>query len=203
MKKMILSLGLLGLLSSAHADLVKVNVDGGYTTVTMKDFNDSLGAGSTGLNSGWYVGGEATLGIIPLLEIGPRVEYLQTNNASAGGYTAAANLTSGMLGVNTHFDLPLTGLGFGAGAFGGYGYATSKITPPAGAFSNGQLLTGGGFVGEIEARLSYSFLPLTSLFLNGAFRFANVGTLSDGNSSSPTAYDFSGVNLGGGLSIGF
>lgn len=203
MKKMILSLGLLGLLSSAHADLVKVNVDGGYTTVTMKDFNDSLGAGSTGLTNGWYVGGEATLGLIPLLEIGPRVEYLQTNQASAGGYTANANLTSGLLGVNTHFDLPLTGLGFGAGAFGGYGYATNRITPPAGSLSPGQLYTGGSFVAEIEARLSYSILPLTSLFLNGAFRFANVGKLSDGNNTSSTAYDFSGVNLGGGLSIGF
>jgi hypothetical protein len=203
MKKMILSLGLLGLLSSAHADLVKLNVDGGYTTVTMKDLNDSLGAGSTGLNNGWYVGGEATLGLIPFLEIGPRVEYLQTNTGSFGGNSVVGSLTSGMLGVNTHFDLPLTGLGFGAGAFGGYGYATANVTPASGSSFNGALYQGGGFVAEIEARLSYSILPLTSLFLNGAFRFANVGTLKNGTTETGTVFDYSGVNLGGGLSIGF
>jgi hypothetical protein len=209
---------------TAHADLIHVALNGGYSTVTMAEVNDrsdkakkayeasGYTAKNTPLGSGWFVAAEAGLGLMPFLDLGPRVEFLQTNTgettAEKSGLkidtTGDATLTSAMLGANIGMDMPLTGLGFSAGLYGGYGYAVAKGSTtvngvPAGA---GQL-TGGGFVGELQAKLKYSVIPLVSVDLLAGIRMANVGKLKDGTIESADPYDFSGINAGGGLTIGF
>jgi hypothetical protein len=208
MKKIILSTALLALAGAAHADLIKVAVNGGYTTVTMAEANASIdkakasGATVTGLNSGWFVAGEAGISLMPFLEIGPRVEYLKTNTGDittpSGKTTFDGNLTSYMLGVNTGMDLPLTGLGFNAGVYGGYGMAAINSNVAAAGS------TGGAFVGEIQAKLKYSIFPLVSIDLLGGLRFANMGKMKDSAGKDTTdGADFSGLNAGGGLTVGF
>lgn len=216
MKKQILLAGLMALTVAAKADLLKVAVNGGYSTVTMADYNAGLdkakqaspGSTSTPYSGGWFVGAEAGLGLMPFLEIGPRVEYLQAGQASLSNssfkYTLDSTLTSGMLGVNVGMDMPLTGLGFNAGLYGGYGYAVTKAAnTPTGGTASGSQSTGGGFVGELQAKLKYSIIPLVSVDLLAGIRMANMGKLKDGSSEDTYASDFSGFNAGGGLSIGF
>ncbi len=215
MKKQIVLAGLLALTAAAHADLIKVAVNGGYSTVTMADWNDAIdkfkastpGSTTTPYGGGWFIGAEAGLGLMPFLELGPRLEYLQASDASVSGSgfktTLSSTLTSGMLGVSTGMDLPLTGLGFNAGLYGGYGYAVTKNSNVSGGTTAGSQSTGGGFVGELQAKLKYSILPLVSIDLLGGIRMANMGKLKDGSIEDKYVSDFSGFNAGGGLSIGF
>jgi hypothetical protein len=221
MKKELLLAGLLAVTASARA-LVSVSANGGYSTVTMADQNASLDkakqslAGtpnlvSTPYGGGWFVGAEAGLGLLPFLELGPRVEYMQAAEAGLSGdisgvstkYALNSNLTSGMIGAKVSMDMPLTGLGFAAGIYGGYGYATTRSTVNAGGVTIGTLSTGGGFVGELEAKIKYSIIPLVSIDLLGGFRMANMGKLKDGDTADKNDSDFSGLNVGGGLTIGF
>ncbi len=216
MKSSIVLTGLLALSVAAHADLLKVAVNGGYSTVTMADYNSAIdkakqsnsGSTSTPYGGGWFVGAEAGIGLMPFLELGPRVEYLQASQASLSSpsfkYTLDSSLTSFMVGPTVSMDLPLTGLGFNAGAYGGYGYAVTKISnTPTGGTAIGSQSTGGAFVGELEAKLKYSVMPLVSVDLLAGLRFANMGNLKDGDTADKNASDFSGLNAGGGLSIGF
>jgi hypothetical protein len=226
MKKHLILAGILAatVTSSAHADLITVAVNGGYSTVTMADVNDrgdkgkksleALGATAkyTPLSSGWFVAAEAGLGLLPFLELGPRIEYLQTNqgemSADFGGIKSSlladATLSSFMLGANVGVDLPLTGLGFSAGAFGGYGYAVVKNSFSVGGTpAGGNLYSGGAFVGELQAKLKYSIIPLLSAHLMAGIRMANIGQLKDGATTSTESFDFSGINAGGGISLGF
>jgi hypothetical protein len=163
------------------------------------------------LGSAYFLAAEAGLGLLPFIEVGPRIEYLSASTAeySAEGpsssYSVAVDgtLTSFMLGLTTGLDLPLTGLGIQAGAYAGHGYAVARSTYTSGGSSAGQQYTGGGFVAELEAKLKYSILPLLSLDLLGGMRFAAVGVLSDGSKPTVQSYDFSGINAGGGLTLGF
>ena len=63
--------------------------------------------------------------------------------------------------------------------------------------------TGGGFVAELQAKLKYSLIPLLSFDLLGGFRMANMGKLKDGSAETADPYDFSGINAGAGLTLGF
>ena len=215
MKKQILLAGLMALGVAAHADLIKVAVNGGYSTVTMADYNDAIdkfksstpGSTVTPYSGGWFIGAEAGLGLMPFIELGPRVEYLQASDAAVSGTgfktTLSSTLTSGMLGISTGMDMPLTGLGFNAGLYGGYGYAVTKNSTVAGGTTTGSQATGGAFVGELQAKLKYSIIPMVSIDLLAGIRMANMGKLKDGSIEDKNVSDFSGFNAGGGLSIGF
>lgn len=210
-KTLALVAALSGLAAAAPAaDLFKVAVDGGYTTLNMADVNDALAkaANSTPIKSGWFIGAEAGMSLMPFLELGPRVEYLSSNKYEvkngAGDVqdSGVASLTSLMVGANVKIDLPLTGLGLGIGAFGGYGMANATSDGPASS-PKATKMTGGAFVGELEAKLGYKIFPLTSFDLMAGMRLANVGKLKDDAGKDTVVFDYTGLNLGAGLTIGF
>ena len=88
MKKMLLVVALLGVFVFSASAGFNANVFGGYTTVSMKIFNDnlqlsydSMGTPPPGyvkkltkLTQGFLVGGEVGYSPMPGLSIGPRVE---------------------------------------------------------------------------------------------------------------------------------
>jgi hypothetical protein len=211
--------------SPAHADLFKVAVNGGYATIDMKDLNQAVDKMKTAdeasgmtvkknnkLGSAYFVAAEAGLSLLPFIEIGPRIEYLQATpleylaegTGSLDSVNMDATLTSFMLGATTGMDLPLTGLGFQVAAYAGHGYAVVKATSAgSGGYRFGSQFTGGGFVAQLEAKLKYSLLPLLSFDLVGGMRFASVGVLDDGGKPTVQSYDFSGINAGAGLTLGF
>jgi hypothetical protein len=225
MTKKILLASLLALSTAAHADLIKVAVNGGYATIDMKDVNavvddfkkndDAISRPvkrSNKFGPAFFVAGEAGISLLPFIEVGPRIEYLQATpleylSEGAGTFQALnvdASLTSFMLGVTTGLDLPLTGLGFQVAGYAGHGYAVAKSTYSSTTSSKTNTqYTGGGFVSELQAKLKYSLIPLLSFDLVGGMRFASVGVLSDGKNNSTQSWDFSGINAGGGLTLGF
>lgn len=224
MKKQILLAGLMLMGAGAHADLIKVAVNGGFATVDMKDLNavtdkfktsdDTAGMTNkknTKFGSAYFVAAEAGISLLPFIEIGPRIEYLQATPMEylaegTGTFQALkvdANLTSFMLGATTGLDLPLTGLGFQVAGYAGHGYAVASSTYASTFSKSANQFTGGGFVAELEAKLKYSIIPLLSFDLVGGMRFASVGVLNDGGKPTVQSYDFSGINAGAGLTLGF
>jgi len=218
--------GMLGLAlaSSAHADLIKVAVNGGFATVDMKDVNavtdrfaeqDKTAGRDTKRNnkfgSAYFVAAEAGISLLPFIEVGPRIEFLKATPLEylaegSGSFQALnidATLTSFMPGFTTGLDLPLTGLGFQVAGYAGHGYAVANSTYASTTSKSAQQFTGGGFVSQLQAKLKYSLLPLVSFDLMAGMRFAAVGVLSDGSKPSTQSWDFSGINAGGGLTVGF
>lgn len=212
-KTLILTALLAGLSAWAHADLINVAVNGGYTTLTLKDYKDAHDLNKAALTtytlptSGWFVAAEGGVSLFPFLSFGPRLEYLDASyeyGNAFGSQKGDLSLTSALLGVNVNIDLPLTGLGLDAGVYGGYGYAVDKGSyTPAGGMASTGVYTGSAFVTEIEAKIHYGILPFLKLELLGGMRFGNAGLLGDGVHTTSTNYDFSGLNAGGGISLGF
>ena len=237
MKKQILLAGLLGLGAAAHADMLRVRALGGLSTFTLADVNTALdqakvsyeSAGMTEktnkrANSGYVAGLEVASGLlipVPFMEIAARGEIAGATSEyryeGSGGQFASNKsdllLTNGLLGVVVGLDMPLTGLGLGLGAYGGYGYLVDKSASASQvglstSASNAQY-TGSAFVSELEAKLKYSLIPMVAVDIFGGMRFANFASVSDGNNSPKNskgenlAFDMSGFNVGAGLTVGF
>jgi len=196
---------LLGLSGAASASLLDLNVTGGYTTLDMADLNAKLPAGSTKIDGGYYVGADAGFSLMPFIKIGPRVEYISASQGSIKmplyQETIEPTLTSAELGLSTDWSLPLTGLGISGGVWGGYGWMATKLTIP-GATAN---LSSGNAVGEALVRLKYSIFSPLSVELEGGYRVAKMTNLSidKGSAIGYPDFDFSGMNLGGGLNLNF
>ncbi len=226
MKKALLIAGLAMTAGAAHADMLQVSAFGGYSTFNMGKLNDSLDknkANSATLTkdtrptSGYMAGVEVGSGLlipIPFTLVELRGELDGPGTAeqanSSFDYKIDSLLTSVMLGLKVSLTPPLSPLGFGVGAYGGYGYAVLKTTSTNGSsLPSGDQYTGGGFVGELEAKLSYKLMPLLSLDLFGGMRFANFASVTDGNNTmkdgnnADLPIDFSGFDGGAGLTLSF
>ena len=233
MDKKIVLAALLAFSTAAHADMLRVRALGGYTTFAMKELNASLDKQATAfesagltkkkddrLGAGYMAGLEVASGLLiplPFMEVALRGELVggssEYNYEGSAGQKATgktdALLTNGLVGLVVGLDLPLTGLGLGLGAYGGYGYAVLKSSSAsligASASASSAQYTGGGFVSELEAKLKYSIIPMVAVDLFGGMRFASISSMTDGSSTGALKdpVDFSGFNVGGGLTIGF
>lgn len=225
MLKQLALAGLLATTAAAHADFIKVAVNGGYSTIGMKEINDTISkqkdsdtsAGMTvkkndAFGSAYFVAGEAGIILMPFVEIGPRVEFLgatplQYLAEGTGTFTSRkydATLTSAMLGITAGMDLPLTGLGVQVAAYAGQGFAAVNIAYAGTGYAGSDTYSGNGFVAEVQGKLKYSIFPLVSLDLLGGVRLANLGQLKpSGSTNIKESWDFGGINAGGGLTVGF
>jgi len=133
-------------------------------------------------------------------------------------------------GLSLRFVLPATPITILAGIYGGYGFAFASykndISPSAGQTSTfTQLYNGHNFIGELHASANVKLFSAVSFGINGGYRLAiipqmvqtqdvsyngmpgiQVGSKDDilkdaGNNKC--AFDFSGFNIGAGVSLGF
>jgi hypothetical protein len=225
MRKSLFSLALaavLGLAAVPAKAFFEANLTGGYTTLAMSDVNDILKGGpssgvtsSTAINGGYYVALDAGIAVFPFLKLVPRVEYVAASQgvqqAGSSKSTIDLNLVPLELGLAVDAGLPLTGLSVRGGVFGGYGMATSTVSYPFAGVQVSNLYQGNGFTAEAVADLRYDIFPFTALVLDLGYRMANIAKMTDSagsslkklNSSDELDYDFSGMNIGGGLNISF
>lgn len=223
MRKSLLTLVMAALMSLAAVPakaFFEANLSGGYATLAMADLNDALSksgtVSSTSINSGFYVALDAGIAIFPFLKLVPRVEYVQANAGIAKNLgtesTVNANIVPLELGLAVDASLPLTGLSVRGGVWGGYGSATATISNKniATGITTGTLYQGSGFVAEGLAAIRYDLVPMVAISLEAGYRLNNIAKMSDtsGNSlkksaTEDMAFDFSGANIGLGLSVGF
>jgi len=205
MKKsvLILAAACLALAATARASFVDVNAFGGFTTLTMGDFNGEMDksaastltlipAGSTvettHVNNGLYIGADAGFAFFPIVKIGPRIEYISAGQAklvvTTPGSTVTNTIDSSLLmaelGVSSDWGLPLSGLSVSGGLWGGWGMANGSDkysgfnTPADGTYT----LSGSGLTAEAAARLKYSIIPLLSVGLELGYRYAPISKLT-------------------------
>jgi opacity protein-like surface antigen len=225
MKKALLIAALAMTAGAAHADLLQVSAFGGYSTFNMSKLNSTLDANKasagdltkdTRPTSGYMAGVEVGSGLlipIPFTQVELRGELDGPGEAEQTDpnfdYKIDSLLTSVMLGLKVSLTPPLSPLGFGVGAYGGYGYAVLKTSVTGNSQPSADQYTGSGFVGELEAKLSYKIIPLLSLDVFGGMRFANFASVTDGNqtlkdgNNADLPIDFSGVDGGAGLTLSF
>jgi hypothetical protein len=104
--------------------------------------------------------------------------------------------------LSTDWSLPLTGLGISGGVWGGYGWMKTELSLPG---QDSVDLTSGSFTGEALVRLKYNIFSPLSVELEGGYRMAKMTSLSSSKGSAIgwPDFDFSGMNLGGGLNLNF
>jgi hypothetical protein len=218
----------LTLMAAQAKALADLDAFGGSSSVGMGDVNTVLsnyaganGGSATKISGGFYVGAEGGIKVLPYLEIGPRVEYLQAGEGevSAGGSTTRidSSLMSYQLGISSEVPLFLSGLSLKGGVWGGLGMASTTLV----GAGNPQPVygAGGGFVGNAGLQLRYNLVSDLIIGLDLGYRFATINdvvttttTVANGSVKSPfltnadgsrTAFDFSGMNIGGALGWNF
>jgi hypothetical protein len=239
---LVAALAALCLSATAHADLVDVDVHSGVSTVNMAQVNRSNAAlwgwdvaGQVDdLDSAWVSGVDfstRSLTPYPWLELGLRVEYLQTNEAivddpEAPTYiTEQGKLSSALVGAKVSAPFAaVDGLSAGLGAWFGYGYATFEqnvttqtVGGPGSAPLQSELFRSSIIVTELEGRLQYQLTRHWALGVTGGWRWADAGLMKDpsgdllsdnlqlweyGN-KAPINVDFSGITAQGSLSYSF
>ena len=135
------------------------------------------------------------------------------------------------IGFNAWFEVPDTAFSLAAGIYAGYSYANvtyrSVFELPGISRVTARAFDGMGFTSEITASAGYKLAPGLSLSLNGGYRLARIARLRQSESATYTdspgiphsagtkgdilkdsnnndlAFDFSGFNIGLGLSKGF
>ncbi|MCE5301084.1 MAG: hypothetical protein LLG37_09490 [Spirochaetia bacterium] len=135
------------------------------------------------------------------------------------------------IGVSTNFGLESKPVSIMAGIYGGYGFASASYEnnyDVLGVTAKAvQPYDGAGFVGEVMASINYKMDSGFSVNINGGYRLAKIMQLKqssdvsyiDSLGISHTAgekddilrdsddndlvYDFSGFNIGAGISMGF
>ncbi len=234
--KKLMFIAALGLLSTQAHALMDLSAFGGYTTLTMTDLNDAItgtgptpaGTTITKFGGGYFVGVDAAFTVMPMLKVGPRIEYAAGSASvkSAGGSTQFdAGLTSLMVGVSSDLGAPMTGLSIRGGLYGGYGMGSFKqsSTPTSGTGYT-SASSGNGIVAELNAEARYSIMPTIALGLDLGYRLAKITQMtldSESPASTPSkvgkvlqvtkagaapsdlAFDFSGMNIGASLSFNF
>jgi hypothetical protein len=134
-------------------------------------------------------------------------------------------------GLIANFEIPASPVAIMAGVFGGYGFAFASVKNDISALGQTATFTqpfnGGGFVGEALAVVSYKLASTLSLNINGGYRLANIpqmvqtedvsytvisgitvpvgkkGDVLKDSDNNALVFDFSGFNIGVGLSLGF
>lgn len=221
MRKSVLTLALAvlaGFSATPAKAFFEANVSGGYTTLAMGEINDRIKAlgttSSTPINSGYYVAADAGISVFPFIKLVPRVAFIQAADGviKNPGYenTTSFNLVPLELGLSTDVSLPMTGLSVRAGVWGGYGMATALSSTKIFGATVTNLYQGSGFVGEALAAIRYDIFPLTALSLELGYRMAAISKMQDSASATmknvagnDAVADYSGMNVGLGLSVGF
>ena len=203
MKHLILAAALAALGTAAHADLLDVSAHGGYTTLSLDDFNRATSAlwGWDGdgfqqtIHSGYVVGLDVCtrhLTRLDWLSVGLRGEYLQSNegqvNEPSGHYYVQNMGTLSSILVGGKFSLPssVPGLQLGLGAWIGGGYATmGQAVAYAPGYSFSRKIQSGLFIGDLlegqlEGSLKYALSSRVGLSFNGGWRWADAPQLKNG-----------------------
>jgi hypothetical protein len=135
------------------------------------------------------------------------------------------------IGLNSNFELPATPISIMAGIYGGYGFGYASIKNDYNILgvsaSSIQPYDGTGFMGELVASVNYKMSTGISINLNGGYRLAKIAQLKQSQDVTYTdslgishsagkkgdvlkdsdnndmPFDFSGFNIGLGLSMGF
>lgn len=183
----------------------------------------------TQLGPGWEAGLDLGYRVLPGLTLGPRVEWIQAVdgeiNAAGSGLTTdisyGAFLIPVMVGADYDYSL---GRGFSlfAGAYAGCGFASisEKASGSNTAGSGEADYWGARFCSDLDLGARYRISRHLSAQVQLGYQFADVpvvaatgngtgifDTVSKGNEAviqgKPVAMDFSGVNVGGGLSLDF
>lgn len=145
--------------------------------------------------------------------------------------TVNAALIPVEIGVSTNFDLASTPISIMAGIYGGYGFAMTSyktsfdVIGVTGEYT--QPFDGAGFIGEFMASINYKMESGLSVNINGGYRLAKImqlkqsadvnytnslgipltagekGDILKDSDNNDLAYDFSGFNVGVGVSMGF
>ncbi|MEI7641363.1 MAG: hypothetical protein WCJ46_07675 [bacterium] len=203
MKKILFVVALLGFFVFSASAGFNANVFGGYTTVSMKIFNDnlqlsydSMGTPPPGyvkkltkLTQGFLVGGEVGYSPMPGLSIGPRVEYIgvltggvEATQASTGYYYKVQftnYLLPIMVGSTYVVALPELPISVGGGVYMGYGIAGGgyKISVNTGTTNSAEISFGGGtFVTDLNLNANMDIGPVKGGLLLG-YRIANVAEM--------------------------
>lgn len=145
--------------------------------------------------------------------------------------TINAGLIPVELGVIANFGLPSTPVSLMAGIYGGYGFASASYETKYDILGvtaeSVQPFDGAGFVGEFMGKINYEMVSGVNVNLNAGYRLAKIMQLKQSKDVSYTdslgishsagekgdvlkdsdntdmAYDFSGFNIGVGVSLGF
>lgn len=210
----------------ARADMLEISGFGGYTSLGMKDVNNTIASPlpgvkqttTTEIKDGYVVGLDIRTGLlipIPFLSVGLRGEYIAGNEGQSEGTLLtepydikySPSMGDAMLGLSFGVDIPGTGLGLGLSAYGGYGEGVIQESSSAAGIVAPDLYSGGGFVGEAEARLKYKIYAFLNIYAFGGMRWANLGTFENPANAkfggSGVTVDFSGATGGGGIDLDF
>jgi hypothetical protein len=212
MKKVILFSAVIFALAVPSFAFFHLGVNAGYAYANLDDVNnnyktgkqmiESNGAGTAKLNtlgSAIFANADLDLGLMPFLNIGPRVglEYVLpvTNEFNYTGpgagipysgtidekQTTSLFLVPLELGLNTNLGIPFLPLSVTLGAYAGYGlaFATIETKLDAGSLSTNYTIpyNGGGFMGDLSGAVEWSFLPFMTLSLNAGYRYALISNL--------------------------
>lgn len=218
MRKTILGLALAAFSSvPAHA-FFEANVAAGYTMINLADINALMVGGTnvTEIKSGTYLSADAGVSMMPFVKLSPRVVAVFANQGSltTGGSSKAtvdSNIVIPELGLAFDLGVPMSGISARAGVWAGYGMATVATMSENSGLKTTSLFQGSGFSAEALAALRYSIVPFLSLSLEAGYRLANMATLKDTAgkdwknfaTNKAIGADFSGANIGGGLTFSF
>lgn len=145
--------------------------------------------------------------------------------------TVNAALIPVEIGVSTNFDLASTPISIMAGIYGGYGFAMASYENNydiLGVTAKSiQPFDGAGFIGEFMASINYRMESGLSVNINGGYRLAKImqlkqssdvtytdslgfshtagekGDVLKDSDNNDLAFDYSGFNIGAGISMGF
>jgi len=106
-----------------------------------------------------------------------------------------------MAGVSYIWTSDVVPVSLGAGAYGGYAIANGSVSdnqqmPNLGgtSFNTSDAISGGWFVGELEANARYQFSAMFSLGIKIGYRFADIGEMTY-NSANPYIVDYNGNHV--------
>ncbi|PKL92099.1 MAG: hypothetical protein CVV21_04945 [Candidatus Goldiibacteriota bacterium HGW-Goldbacteria-1] len=145
--------------------------------------------------------------------------------------TINAGLIPVEIGVITNFSMASTPISIMAGIYGGYGFALASYETKYDILGvtaeSVQPFDGAGFVGELMGKVNYEMVSGINVNINAGYRLAKIMQLKQSKDVSYTdslgishsagekgdvlkdsdntdmAYDFSGFNIGVGVSLGF
>ncbi len=228
---------------AADTQFFSMRLDVDYTSVNMKQANDSMNAAYNINKFGSAIIGTLDMGFVvnSFLTAGPKAGYLYCFPASyERNYAGPLNFKTVMdaslipleAGATLKFNLADTSVSISTGAYAGVGLAhvanSVDVTNAASQkVSYVQPFDGFGFCGELNAAIELKLSKGIDFNINGGYRLANIDYVTQskdvhytfdgitttqigskglalrdaGNTNVP--FDFSGLNIGVGISMGF
>jgi hypothetical protein len=208
---------------------IRIAFNADYSTVAMDAVNKQLNGGSSVTTLGGGIAGIADFDAVlaPVLMAGLRGGYLSCMTGSAtyllGVQKQTINASLIPIEAALIANLEITGVPISvmAGAGAGYGFAAASDKYEALSQTATFAYTGGGFVGELLAAVNYKLSSTLSLNINAAYRLAKItqmtlsqdvnvlnipvgkkGDIWKDSDNKDLPFDFSGINIGVGFSMG-